>query len=982
MFRTTAKWFGHQVLQMDSGGTWVAVSSPLENNKNGKIYRCTYNNMLCSAFEITDTKQTERWAMGMSLVSSSKQLVACRPHYEHLCGKNMYLNGVCYRFDRGLQTTALRNITPGYQECIVRGIDIVFLIDGSGSVSSPDFQNMKVFMIQIINKFWGRNTNFAIVQFSSSTKVEFDFRRYLSSRSPSILINPIVQMSGGTNTVSGMRNVVDNIFAPSTGSRTDATKILITITDGESQERNFEEVTRKADAKNIIRYAIGVGGAFARREPRQELNRITSSSNNVFRVDDFNALNGIQSQLEERIFSIEGTQKDTLASSFQLELSQGGFSLFANSDGSVLYGAVGSYDWSGGFFEQNGHILKFFNMSSRSRDFKGSYLGYTIEGATVSGVTYYLVGAPRYQHKGAVVVFQRHITTATYTLEGQQIGSYFGSVICSVDLNKNGETDLLLISAPMYQSTGKGGQVFVYKFSSITKRFALSDTLNGMEGQPNSRFGASIAEISDLNGDGITDVAVGAPLENNGRGSVYIFNGGAAGLRSCSQRIEASQLSGDLTLFGHSLHGILDLTGDQMPDLTIGSKGNVIVLRSRPVLGVEVTAAFQPEIINTKDEDCAKESKHKMTLCFIMTKVTKDNAANLSASITYNLTLDSVRQRFRAHFTPGNRQVNSTFKAGIGRTCKEHNIIIPNCPDDFLIAITNELIFTLVGEPIPSASGLQPVLDMDSKTKLLFPLSFEKNCGPDQECIDFLQLSFNTTGDSFLGVGISPILNLTVSIQNDNEDSYNTVVTFTFPSDLSYRRATVLQADRRTTVHCDSTPGKEGDVTMSSSCAINKPVFRAGAKVLFIVTFDVAQNAEFNRAVNISALATSENKVHQGNERFYSMEIPVKYAINILVKNKVQETTRYINFSMGREDITQAVEHIYEVENTGLREVSFTAVLKIPIRLGDKELWSSLETQQETNCTETLDTPRTTTAAEIKKMMKKDTKVASYSVKG
>uniref|UniRef100_A0A8C4TM72 VWFA domain-containing protein n=1 Tax=Erpetoichthys calabaricus TaxID=27687 RepID=A0A8C4TM72_ERPCA len=540
-------------------------------------------------------------------------LQACRPHYEHLCGKNMYLNGVCYRFDRGLQTTATNCASLFSTECTVRGIDIVFLIDGSGSVSSPDFQNMKVFMIQIINKFWGRNTNVSKHQSSEPCGFIyfFDFRRYLSSRSPSILINPIVQMSGGTNTVSGMRNVV-------TGSRTDATKILITITDGESQERNFEEVTRKADAKNIIRYAIGVGGAFARREPRQELNRITSSSNNVFRVDDFNALNGIQSQLEERIFSIEGdTAGLTLGSQSKKYTCLEGT---GRKDGSVLYGAVGSYDWSGGFFEQNGHILKFFNMSSRSRDFKGSYLGKSEKFIVSLGVKW------RCSFKLQYTLFDFFFFF--------QIGSYFGSVICSVDLNKNGETDLLLISAPMYQSTGKGGQVF-----------ALSDTLNGMEGQPNSRFGASIAEISDLNGDGITDVAVGAPLENNGRGSVYIFNGDSHSgptliNRLCCtlQRIEASQLSGDLTLFGHSLHGILDLTGDQMPDLTIGWLASwhffYSLCRSRPVLGVEVTAAFQPEIINTKDEDCAKESKHKMTLCFIMTKVTKDNAGENSTGLT------------------------------------------------------------------------------------------------------------------------------------------------------------------------------------------------------------------------------------------------------------------------------------------------------------------------------------------------------------
>ena len=60
----------------------------------------------------------------------------------------------------------------------------------------------------------------------------------------------------------------------------------------------------------------------------------------------------------------------------------------------------------------------------------------------------------------------------------------------------------------------------------------VSDTgvsLLEMEGQ-RGRFGSSLASLADLNGDGIRDVAVGAPLEDDGQGSVYIFNGRKRGV--------------------------------------------------------------------------------------------------------------------------------------------------------------------------------------------------------------------------------------------------------------------------------------------------------------------------------------------------------------------------------------------------------------------------------------------------------------------
>ena len=39
------------------------------------------------------------------------------------------------------------------------------------------------------------------------------------------------------------------------------------------------------------------------------------------------------------------------------------------------------------------------------------------------------------------------------------------------------------------------------------------------------RFGTALSSLADLNGDGLRDVAVGAPLEDEHRGAVYIYLG-------------------------------------------------------------------------------------------------------------------------------------------------------------------------------------------------------------------------------------------------------------------------------------------------------------------------------------------------------------------------------------------------------------------------------------------------------------------------
>lgn len=49
--------------------------------------------------------------------------------------------------------------------------------------------------------------------------------------------------------------------------------------------------------------------------------------------------------------------------------------------------------------------------------------------------------------------------------------------------------------------------------------------LEGPQGSENARFGSAIAALADIDLDGFNDVVIGAPLENQNSGAIYIYNG-------------------------------------------------------------------------------------------------------------------------------------------------------------------------------------------------------------------------------------------------------------------------------------------------------------------------------------------------------------------------------------------------------------------------------------------------------------------------
>jgi hypothetical protein len=83
-------------------------------------------------------------------------------------------------------------------------------------------------------------------------------------------------------------------------------------------------------------------------------------------------------------------------------------------------------------------------------------------------------------------------------------------------------------------------------------------------------FGAVVTAAGDVNGDGFADLAVGAPY-TAGAGRVYVYLGGAAGV-STSPSVTLSPTGTEL-LFGRDVSGVGDVDGDGLADLAVGAPG-------------------------------------------------------------------------------------------------------------------------------------------------------------------------------------------------------------------------------------------------------------------------------------------------------------------------------------------------------------------------------------------------------------------------
>ena len=112
---------------------------------------------------------------------------------------------------------------------------------------------------------------------------------------------------------------------------------------------------------------------------------------------------------------------------------------------------------------------------------------------------------------------------------------------------------------------------------SVKSTLEINDsTTNGPDLSNNDRFGWSVANIGDLDRNGVTDIVVGATQDDaggNNRGTVHIMFMEGDGSVKSTVEINSDTTNGptltNTDQFGYSVENLGDLDGDGVTDLAV-----------------------------------------------------------------------------------------------------------------------------------------------------------------------------------------------------------------------------------------------------------------------------------------------------------------------------------------------------------------------------------------------------------------------------
>ncbi|KAK1887954.1 Integrin alpha-11 [Dissostichus eleginoides] len=906
--------FGYTVQQHEAAGRqWLLVGAPFESTgkqQTGDVFRCPLdrNSANCSRLNLgrlsldNVSERKDNMRLGMTLTSNPRDssFVTCGPLWSHECGSSLYSTGICSRVSRTFKLS--HTIAPALQRCETF-MDIVIVLDGSNSIYP--WYEVQDFLITILQKFYigPGQTQVGVVQYGSKVVHEFGLGEYQT-------VEEVVQAArgidqrGGEETRTALGINVGRSEGFKRGSRPGAKKVMIVITDGESHDSpQLVQAVADSERDNVTMYAIAsnflsdffdllsdflsdlLPDFLSEIMPDFKSNFLSFlyySINFLFLKSWNSSLKDIVDALGERIFSLEGSQ----GRRFGLQMAQAGFSSHLVKDG-VLLGAVGAYDWNGAVLKETKHGKVVPPKSSYKDEFPeelknhGAYLGYSV-GSLISsrGAQLYVAGAPRFNHTGKVIVFTLKNTgnlTILQALLGEQIGSYFGSVLISMDVDDDGQTDVLVVAAPMFYSQGwETGRVYIY-----TTSFVLQGALQVSDRSQNARLGSALAQIPDMNGDGFRELVVGAPLEDDHQGALYVFYGHQKTLQHrFRQRVSASGLSSGLQYFGQSLHGVLDANGDGLVDLAVGALGAAVIVWSRGVVRIQATLTFEPEKVNMFNKDCRRGGKEVTCM-------------SVSVSVWFSLVLDERRFPPRAVLDESERQQPRILVLQVGgRSCQRIGFSIQTADYGRPLAVLLE-------------TGLQspddgPVLDPDWPNVLRAELPFWNGCEQEDVCVPDLILHSHTdlmSAQQFCGSSEGASWSLCsqqgapqgslhvveagrrrvvvfARLENQGENAYGASVQISTSSNLLFS-SLIDQSDIQ--IECHS----EDRLANQRSCTISAPFMKSLSQVSFHLEFEFSRSV-FLDHIRVLMATSSEGEDGFPDDNIKDIFLPLKYQTDLL----------------------------------------------------------------------------------------------------
>ena len=191
-----------------------------------------------------------------------------------------------------------------------------------------------------------------------------------------------------------------------------------------------------------------------------------------------------------------------------------------------------------------------------------SQLGYSLDeldDVDGDGVTDLLVGAPLDQGLGSVNAYSGASGALLYVVRGLAPGDRLGTSVAAVgDLDADGVPDF--VAGADQSGNDEPGYVLVCSGDTGGILRAFTGAL------PEDRFGASVAGVGDFNGDGWSDIGVGASQQTQpGAGYATIFSGLGGGVL---RRWSGAAIG---EAFGFAVDGAGDVDANGFSDVIVGA---------------------------------------------------------------------------------------------------------------------------------------------------------------------------------------------------------------------------------------------------------------------------------------------------------------------------------------------------------------------------------------------------------------------------
>uniref|UniRef100_A0A452U3P1 Integrin subunit alpha 5 n=1 Tax=Ursus maritimus TaxID=29073 RepID=A0A452U3P1_URSMA len=527
-----------------------------------------------------------------------------------------------------------------------------------------------------------------------------------------------------------------------------------------------------------------------------------------------------------------------------------------------------------------------------------------------------------------------------------------------------------------------------------------------------SYFGYAVA-ATDINGDGLDDLLVGAPLlmerTADGRpqevGRVYVYLQHPAGM----EPTPALTLTGhdEFGRFGSSLTPLGDLDQDGYNDVAIGApfggetqQGVVFIfpggpggLGSKPsqVLLPLWAAGHTPDFFGSalrggrdldgngypgdgqRNQVCGRGqmrvsqsgslsswSSSSINLSFCLNASGKHVPDSIGFTVELQLDWQKQKGGVRRALFLASRQATLTqtllIQNGAREECREMKIYLRNESEfrDKLSPIHIALNFSLDPQAPVDSHGLRPVLHYQSKSRIEDKAQILLDCGEDNICVPDLQLEvFGEQNHVYLGDKNS--LNLTFHAQNVGEGgAYEAELRVTAPPEAEYS-GLVRNPGNFSSLSCDYSAVNQSRLLV---CDLGNPM-KAGASIWGGLRFTVPHLRDTKKTIQFDFQILSKNLNNSQSEVVsFRLSVEAHAQVSLNGVSKPEAVLFPVSDWHPRDqpqeegDVGPAVHHVYELINQGPSSISRGMLeLSCPRTLEGQQLFYMTRVTGLGNCT-------------------------------